>query len=216
MFPEIKQFSLTFMFFIFHPREQWLHPGYLAQYSEKQIKLNYPLLQMVISRMVLEDHNPNGLGLLHSAGKIHVRKSVINTLAGISFPCNITVRDFELGLVAVELELTKWKNIPAVKDATYKISLGGLIDEISTNLEYILKSVKDIANFRDNTRRNELRYSCELEYKEINPHLFKTIESAFKRQSKNVDMNLAKAAIEAAPEKLDKLITNLIILNDII
>jgi hypothetical protein len=72
----------------------------LAQYSEKQIKLNYPLLQIVISRMmgkiglklfigltlqvalmlgqsangngaltgtikpmVLEDHNPNGLGL---------------------------------------------------------------------------------------------------------------------------------------------------------
>jgi hypothetical protein len=62
----------------------------------------------------------------------------------------------------VELELTKWKNIPAVKDATYKIPLDGLIEEISTNLEYILKSVKDIANFRDNTRRNEQRYSCEL------------------------------------------------------
>jgi hypothetical protein len=116
----------------------------------------------------------------------------------------------------VELELTKWKNIPAVKDATYKVPLEGLIEEISTNLEYILKSVKDIANFRDNTRRNEQRYSCELEYKEINPHLFKTIESAFKRQSKNVDMNLAKAAIDTAPDKLDKLITNLIILNDII
>jgi hypothetical protein len=128
MFPEIKQFSFS-VIFLFHPREQWLHPGYLAQYSEKQIILNYPLLQMVISTgmggkiglnlfiglvlqvaltlsqtangngaltgtvkpMVLEDHNPNGLGLLHSAGKIHVRKSVINTLAGISFPSNISV-----------------------------------------------------------------------------------------------------------------------------
>jgi hypothetical protein len=41
MFPEIKQNQFIF-YLLFHPREQWLHPGYLAQYSEKTNYIKLP------------------------------------------------------------------------------------------------------------------------------------------------------------------------------
>jgi hypothetical protein len=166
-----------------------------------------------------DTNQPKGLGLLQEAEKVFVRKSIVNTIVGLTFPANYSFNDVDEVLKKIIIEVNKLKEIPLMKTQSYYDSMVITFDAIDTYLDNLEKALFDITRFVDNTTQPTMTPRCHQMFTDIDKSYFEDLYKTVIIFMKKIDLtldNTAVAVVTTGEAKLNSLVENIYHIKDAI
>jgi hypothetical protein len=110
-----------------------------------------------------------GLGLVYNVGRIHLKKSLVNSLVGVAIPATQNSSDFIEIMKKIKTELRKIEVMDVLKEDPYKSGCKPILSAIIVDLNSIQKAIMDMGRFKDTTDIEDRPYNCYLSFNEITP-----------------------------------------------
>jgi hypothetical protein len=157
-----------------------------------------------------------GLGLLLNVGKVYMKKSVINTLVGISFPSSFDFNSYVKELNKSETEIRKIIAMPALGTDRFGKTIGELIRVIGDDLDDIEKILKDMTQYHDTTAPETKEYLCKLEMSEVTISFLTDITRGIISFMKPIDLTLTEQKLIASPDIYEELYSTVLLIHEFV
>jgi hypothetical protein len=144
-------------------------------------------------------------------GRSIFKKSLGNTLVGISMPAIKKVEDFTAKPQKINNELKKIDSMPLLTIEPYSSECKPVLEQILTDINSIEKSLFDISNYVDNTAEDFKSYDCQLTFDEITIQELNE-ESKIKNYISGVDLQLTTAKLITTPTLYNNLLDTLLLM----
>jgi hypothetical protein len=154
-----------------------------------------------------------GLGLVYNVGRIHFKKSVVNSLVGVALPATQNSSDFIDIMKRIKTELRKIEVMDVLKDDPYKSECKPILSAIIVDLNSIQKAIMDMGRFKDTTDIEDRPYNCYLSFNEITPQDLKNIETKIKNYVSDIKQDQTVAQMSTNPEHYKTLVDNLLLMD---
>jgi hypothetical protein len=157
-----------------------------------------------------------GLGLLLNVGKVYMKKSVINTLVGISFPGKIDLKTYIGELNKTEVEVNKIIAIPGLATDTFGKPLGDKFKVIGDDLDDIEKILYDVSQYHDTSASDPKEYLCKLEMSEVTLEFITEITRGINSFMKPIDYTVTEAKLISNPEMYEKIYSTVLLIHEFV
>ena len=164
----------------------------------------------------------DGLGLLYPVGPIHIKKTVINSLVGISFPSKFNEGELITPLKNIHALFVKIRTVPLIKKPEgnainkYYDDVISILDTVDSDLEIMEKALIDIATFVDTSQPSVLKHTCHLSFDDIKIAYMKDLEIGVDSLLKNIDFSLSKEKITSNTSLYPNFMSSIYLSKDLI
>lgn len=163
---------------------------------------------------LVERHN--GVGLVIDSGKIEIKRGIENLIIGISYPVISNITKINKIINEIDQSIITISKTPGLRNKLYNDQLINSFMSIHEDLIKIQKIYYDMSQYPDPKNIIEPNYDCHLEYSIIDEEYVTDLQLGIKSFMGRLDLTLTENQISTDKQKLDDLITTVILIKDFI